>query len=217
EGVGGRGRGEGDPKGIPGRRLLVARPAGMIVALGVTSAPTRLRRLTALAARCRRKRPILGEAAVLRLHGPTAFAAGFGRERTILRKAALLMRHIGTALAGNFALLVLLHAGETAQRSATLALVLLSHAVTSCLALMRPETPKSTHWQRLGFPHSRVQGAAVWQGRTQAVPLHRRLAHVLAHVLARDWPGIGQGLARDWPGIGMGPGDGKGMGRGLGQ
>jgi hypothetical protein len=108
----------------------------MIVALGVSSGPTRLRRLTALAARRRRECPILGEAAMLRLHGPTAFAAGLGRKRTILRKTALLMRYIGTALAGNFSLLVLLHAGETAQRSGALALVLLSHAVTSCLVVI---------------------------------------------------------------------------------
>src|SRR5262245_58041501 len=134
------------------------------------------------------------------------------------------MRHIGTALAGNFALLVLLHAGETAQRSATLALVLLSHAVTSCLLLMRPESAKSTDWQRLGFPHSRVQGAAVWQGRAQAVPLHRRLAHTLASdwIGPGDWPG-------DWPvewsedwarglGQGIGPGDwARGLGQGIGQ
>src|SRR5215510_5943395 len=130
----------------------------MIVALGVSSAPTRLRRLTALAACCRRKRPILSEAAMLRLHGPAAFAASLGRERTILRKTALLMRHVGTALAGNFALLVLLHAGETAQRSGALALMLLSHAVTSCLVVIRPESAKSTDWQRLGFPHSRSEG-----------------------------------------------------------
>src|SRR5215470_16164066 len=146
----------------------------MIVALGVSSGgPTRLRRLTALAARRRRERPILGKAAMLRLHGPTAFATSLGRERTILRKTALLMRHVGTALAGNFALFVLLHAGETAQRSGALALMLLSHAVTSCLVVIRPESAKSTDWQRLGFPHSRSEGAAVWQGRAQAVPLHR--------------------------------------------
>jgi hypothetical protein len=100
---------------------------------------------------------------MLRLHGATALAASLGRERTILRKTALLMRHIGTALAGDFTLFVLLHAGETAQRSGALALVLLSHAVTSCLVVIQPESAKSTDWQRLGFPHSRSQGAVVWQ------------------------------------------------------
>src|SRR5262249_44303926 len=175
EGVGGRGRGEGDPKGIPGRRLLVARPAGMIVALSVSSAPTRLRRLTALAACCRRKRPILGEAAMLGLHGPTAFAASLGRERTILRKTALLMRHVGTALAGNFALFVLLHAGETAQRSGALALMLLSHAVTSCLVVIQPESAKSTDWQRLGFPHSRSEGLGSLAMGAEAEPLQGTL------------------------------------------
>ena len=79
-------------------------------------------------------------------------------ERTILRETALLMRHVGTTLAGNFSLFVLLHAGEPAQRSSALALVLLSHAVTSCLVVIRPESAKSTDWQRLGFPHFPQRG-----------------------------------------------------------
>src|SRR5262245_56534096 len=151
---------------------------------------------------------------MLRLHGTTAFAAGLGCERTILRKTALLMRHVGTALAGNFALLVLLHAGETAQRSGTLALVVLSHAVTSCLVVIRPESAKSTDWQRLGFPHSRSQGAAVWQRRAEAVPLGRSPAHRLGHVWPRDCAGLSQGLSQGLS-LGLSLGLRQGLGQGL--
>jgi hypothetical protein len=108
----------------------------MIVALSVACAASCLRRLTAFAASLGRECPVLREAAVLRLHSPAAFAAGLRCERTILREAALLVRDIGTPLAGNFALFVLVHAGEAAQRSRALALVFLSHAITSCLAVI---------------------------------------------------------------------------------
>src|SRR5262245_24846250 len=108
----------------------------MIVALAVACTAPCLRRLTALSASLCRERPVLREAAMLRLHCPAAFAAGLGRERTILREAALLVRDIGTTLAGNLALFALVHAGEAAQRSRALALVLLSHAVTSCFAVI---------------------------------------------------------------------------------
>src|SRR5262249_1069745 len=140
------------PREASGRRLPVARTAGMIGALCVSSSPTGLRRLTALATRGRRKRPILGKAAMLWLYGPTAFAAGLGRQCTILGKTALLMRHVGTALAGNFTLFVLLHAGETTQRSSALALMLVSHAVTSCLCCDLTRECQVNRLAALGVP-----------------------------------------------------------------
>src|SRR5262245_2057880 len=86
----------------------------------------------AFASRGRSQSAVLCEAAMLRLDCTAALASRLGGKVAILSEAALLVRDVGTALAGDLALLLLLHAGKSAQRSGSLALILMSHAVSPC-------------------------------------------------------------------------------------
>src|SRR5437762_3080881 len=89
---------------------------------------------------------------MLRCNRTAALAPGFRGQTAILGEAALLVRHIGTALAGNLALFLVIHAGKAAECFGAWALVLLSHASTSCVVPSLIHDCGSTTWARFGFP-----------------------------------------------------------------